>query len=301
MSIVVMGTVALDSVKTPCGERDNQLGGSAAHFAMSARLFCPVHLCAVIGRDFPQKHLTFFKKLHINIDGLAVKEGCTFRWKGEYPAHDLNIANTLHTELGVIHNCVPQINPHHQTTKNVFLANYDPDVQQAFLDQFKRRPQFVGMDTMNLWINTKKKSLTRLIKQVDLLIVNDSEAKAFTDERNLLKAAKAISRLGPHMVIIKKGEHGVLFYSQNFVFALPAYPLEEVLDPTGAGDTFAGGVMGYLAKASKINSQTLLKALSYATILSSFNVQGFGMSKTSKLTLAKVNERLNGYKKFFKF
>jgi Sugar kinases, ribokinase family len=189
MSIVVMGTVALDSVKTPCGERDNQLGGSAAHFAMSARLFCPVHLCAVIGKDFPPKHLAFFRKLGINIDGLAVKDGCTFRWKGEYPAHDLNSANTLHTELGVITTCVPQICAHHHNTRNVFLANYDPDVQQAFLDQFKK-PGFVGMDTMNLWINTKKKSLTRLIKQVDLLIVNDSEAKAFTDERNLLKAAK---------------------------------------------------------------------------------------------------------------
>jgi len=300
MSIVVMGTVALDSVKTPCGEKTDLLGGSAAHFAMSARLFAPVHLCAVIGHDFPKKHLAFFKKLKINIDSLALKDGCTFRWKGEYPAHDLNSANTLHTELGVILNCVPQISAQQKNSKNVFLANYDPDVQQAFLAQF-HKPEFVGMDTMNLWINTKKPALTRLMKQADLLIVNDAEAKAFTDERNLLKAAKALSRQGPHMVIIKKGEHGVLFYSKNFVFALPAYPLEEVLDPTGAGDTFAGGVMGYLAKASKINSQTLIKALSYATILSSFNVQGFGMEKTAKLTLARVEERMKRYREFFKF
>jgi len=300
MSLVVMGTVALDSLKTPHGRKKDLLGGSASHFAMSARHFTPVHLCAVIGQDFPKKHIRFFRNKKINTDSLTIEQGKTFRWKGEYKAQDLNVACTLNTTLGVIVNCLPRLTNTQKNTKNVFLANYDPDLQLEFLCQMNK-PDFVGMDTMNLWINIKKKSVARLLKKAHIVIVNDAEARDFTGEKNILKSAKALLSYGPKMVIIKKGEHGGIFYSKNHLFALPAYPLEEVIDPTGAGDTFAGGVMGYLSKARKLNSKTLIKAVSYATIFSSFNVGGFGMQKTAKLTMRDVEARMKVFREFFRF
>jgi sugar/nucleoside kinase (ribokinase family) len=295
-----MGTVALDTVKTPHGEKKDLLGGSAAHFSMSAGLFTEVHLAAVIGRDFPAKHIAFFKRKGIDITSLRIEEGCTFRWQGEYHPDDLNTARTLATELGVIASCLPRLSEPQKRLKNVFLANYAPEMQSAFLKTMSN-PQFIGMDTMNLWIHTKRPQLLKLIKKAHLLIVNDAEARDLTHEKNLLKAAKCLISYGPSMVIIKKGEHGGIFYSKKLLFALPAYPLEVVVDPTGAGDTFAGGVMGYLAKAKKINEKTLVGALSYGTILSSFNVEGFGMERTAKLSLHDVEKRLNTYRRFFKF
>lgn len=300
MSLIVMGTVALDSLKTPHGTKKDLLGGSAAHFSLAARHFTNVHLSAVIGNDFPQRHINFLKKKKINTESLISKPGKTFRWSGEYLAYDLNTAVTLDTTLGVIVRHKPSVTAKQKKIDNVFLANYDPDLQIEFLESLNK-PKFVGMDTMNLWIDAKKGSVTELMKKVDLIIINDAEAREFTDEKNILKCAKALLKFGPKMVIIKKGEHGGIFYSKNHLFALPAYPLEEVIDPTGAGDTFAGGVMGFLSQAKKINSKTLIKALSYATILSSFNVQGFGMARTKDLTLPKINQRLKVFKEFFNF
>ncbi len=300
MSLIVMGTVALDSLRTPHGIKKDLLGGSAAHFSLAARHFTNVHLSAVIGSDFPQRHINFLEKKKINTESLLAKPGKTFRWSGEYLAYDLNTAVTLDTTLGVIVRHKPTVNIKQKKIENVFLANYDPDLQLEFLESLNK-PKFVGMDTMNLWIDAKKGSVTELMKKVDLVIVNDAEAREFTDEKNIIKCAKALLKIGPKMVIIKKGEHGGIFYSKNHLFALPAYPIEEVIDPTGAGDTFAGGVMGFLAQAKKIDSKTLIKALSYATILSSFNVQGFGMARTRDLTLAKVNQRLKVFKEFFNF
>ena len=299
MSLVVVGTVALDSLRTPHGVKQDLLGGSAAHFSMSARHFTNVHLSAVIGNDFPQRHVNFLKKKKINTESLLVKPGRTFRWSGEYLAYDLNTAVTLDTTLGVIVRHKPTVNTKQKKIDNVFLANYDPDLQIEFLNSLNK-PKFVGMDTMNLWIDAKRPSVAALMKKVHLVIVNDAEAREFTGEKNILKCAKALLKCGPKMVIIKKGEHGGIFYSKNHLFALPAYPLEEVIDPTGAGDTFAGGVMGFLSQAKKINSKTLIKALSYATIFSSFNVQGFGMAKTKDLTLTQVNQRLKVFQEFFK-
>ena len=267
---------------------------------MAARHFTNVHLAAVIGKDFPKKHISFLKNKKINTESLIIKSGKTFRWSGEYKPHDLNTAVTLKTTLGVIIESTPTITAKQKKIDDVFLANYDPDVQLEFLNSLNK-PKFVGMDTMNLWISIKKKSVAKLMKKVHLIIVNDAEARDFTGQKNILKAAKSILFLGPKMVIIKKGEHGGIFYSKNHLFALPAYPLEEVIDPTGAGDTFAGGVMGFLAQSKKINSKTLIKALSYATILSSFNVQGFGMDKTKNLTIGQVNQRLKVFKEFFNF
>ena len=300
MSLVVMGTVALDTLKTPHGTRKDLLGGSAAHFSMSARHFTNVNLSAVIGSDFPKPHIKFLRSKKVNLDSLLVKKGCTFRWTGEYKAHDLNTAETLNTTLGVIIECTPTVNAKQKHIKNVFLANYDPDVQYEFLSQMDK-PDFVGMDTMNLWINTKPKSVAKLMKKAHLVVVNDAEARDFTGEKNILKATKALISRGPKMVIIKKGEHGGVFYSKNHLFALPAYPLETVVDPTGAGDTFAGGVMGYLAKVKKIDSKALIKAVSYGTIFSSFNVEGFGMDKTKNLTLEKIHGRMKIFREFFRF
>ncbi|MCK4994384.1 MAG: bifunctional hydroxymethylpyrimidine kinase/phosphomethylpyrimidine kinase [Candidatus Omnitrophica bacterium] len=300
MSLVVMGTVALDSLKTPHGVKKDLLGGSAAHFALSARYFTNVHLSAVIGQDFPQKHITFLKNKKIITESLLMKPGKTFRWSGEYLSYDMNTAVTLNTTLGVIVQSKPTVSAREKNIENVFLANYDPDIQLEFLSKLNK-PKFIGMDTMNLWIEAKQGSVAELMKKVHLVIVNDAEARELTDEKNIIKAAKALLKFGPKMVIIKKGEHGGIFYSKNHLFALPAYPLEAVVDPTGAGDTFAGGVMGFLAESKKINSKTLIKALSYATILSSFNVQGFGMDKTKNLTLPQVNKRLRVFKEFFNF
>ncbi|MCG2713204.1 MAG: PfkB family carbohydrate kinase [Candidatus Omnitrophica bacterium] len=300
MSLVVMGTVALDSLKTPHGIKEDLFGGSAAHFSMSARHFTNVHLSAVIGEDFPKKHISFLKSKKINTESLLIKSGKTFRWNGEYLAYDMNTAITLNTTLGVIVEFKPTVSARQKNIENVFLANYDPDIQLEFLSKLNK-PNFIGMDTMNLWIDAKKQSVAKLMKKVHLVIVNDAEAQDFTSEKNILKAAKALLSYGPKMVIIKKGEHGGIFYSKNHLFALPAYPLEEVIDPTGAGDTFAGGVMGVLAQSKKINSKILIKALSYATILSSFNVQGFGMEMTKNLTIAQIEERMKVFREFFNY
>lgn len=297
MSLVVLGTVALDHVKTPSGAKKDMLGGSAAHFSMSARLFTQVHLVAVVGRDFPQRHLDFLKRKGIDLTSLKIGQGKTFRWAGEYKKGDLNTALTLATELGVLENYVPEIADHQKNMPNVFLANFDPDLQMKLLSHIKR-PQLLGLDSMNLWITHKQKSLKRLMKQVDLFVANDSEARALTGEHNLIMAARALRRMGPRMIVVKKGEHGVLFYSDKFMFSFPAYPVDKVLDPTGAGDTFAGGLMGYLSRMRKTDEKTLRKALLYATTVASFNVQGFGMAATAPLTMREVEARMKTLIKF---
>ncbi len=298
MSLLVLGTVALDHVKTPSGAKKDMLGGSAAHFSMSARLFTPVHLVAVVGRDFPEHHLDFLRRQGLDLTSLKIGQGKTFRWRGEYKKGDLNTALTLATELGVLEHYVPQAAEHQRDLPNVFLANLDPDMQMELLSTL-RKPKLIGLDSMNLWINIKLPSLKRLMKKVHLFVANDAEARALTGEHNLIQAARKLSGMGPNMVVIKKGEHGVLFYSKSIMFAFPAYPVDRVVDPTGAGDTFAGGLMGYLSKAQKVNETTLRKALLYATTLASFNVEGFGMTKTASLTASDVERRLKTLIKFF--
>ena len=291
MSLLVTGTVALDNVKTPSGIKRDMLGGSAAHFSMSARLFTDVHLVAVVGKDFPKKHIQFLKRKGIDLSSLMEGDGKTFRWEGEYKETDMNTALTLATELGVLLAFDPQVAHHQKNIANVFLANIDPDMQMGLLKIIKR-PKLVGLDSMNLWIQHKKPSLLKLMKKVDLFVANDAEARALSGEENLIKAARALRRFGPQLIVVKKGEHGVLFYSDKFMFSFPAYPVEKVVDPTGAGDTFAGGLMGYLSEEKKLNEKVLRKALIYATTLASFNVEGFGMSKTAVLTLPKVQKRM---------
>ncbi len=290
MSLLVLGTVALDNIKTPSGLKKDLLGGSAVHFCMSARLFTKVHLAAIVGRDFPPEYLQFLRKKGINLDSLLVTDGETFRWEGEYKAEDLNKALTLATRLGVLESYLPEIALDHKKIPNVFLANIDPDVQLTLLEKM-HGPRLIGLDSMNLWIDIKRPSLLKLMKKVDLFVANDAEAKTLTSEINLIKAAKQLRRMGPKLIVIKKGEHGVLFYSDDYSFSFPAYPVEHVVDPTGAGDTFAGGLMGYLTKVKKVNKETLKHAVLYAITVASFNVEGFGNARTEPLTMLMVQKR----------
>ena len=299
MSLIVLGTVALDDLKTPAGEKKNILGGSAAHFSMSARLFTDVYLVSIVGEDFPHEHVQFLRERDIDLTSMIDRQGKTFHWRGEYKDEDFNTAITLSTELGVLANYAPQVAYFQRNIPHVFLANFDPDVQTQFLS-LMNQPEFVGLDSMNLWINTKKKSLLNLMKKVHLFVANDAEARALSGESNLIKAAKALRTLGPQFIVIKKGEHGLLVYSDRFIFSFPAFPIEYVVDPTGAGDTFAGGLMGYLSKAEKINEKTLREAALYAATLASFNVEGFGTEKTAALTLPLVRNRMKKLKKYMR-
>ncbi len=294
MSILVLGTVALDTVKTPLGFRKEILGGSAAHFAMSARFFTNVHLAAVIGEDFPEKHINFLRKKGIILTSLIKEKGKTFRWEGQYQG-DCNCALTLDTQLGVLADFNPCISEKEKRIKNIFLANIDPDIQMRLLDKMSC-PKLVGVDSMNFWIKHKRGSLLKLLKKTDIYVANDAEARDLSGRSNLLLAARALKALGPKMIIIKKGENGVLFYSDNFLLSFPAYPVFKIIDPTGAGDTFAGGLMGYLAKAGGFTKPVLKKALGYATVIASFNVEGFGMGKTSRLNMRAILTRLKRFK-----
>jgi len=316
MSIIVLGTVALDTVKTPYGAREHMLGGSAVHFAMAARLFTEVNLVAVVGSNFPRKHIDFLRKKGINLSALTQAEGKTFQWKGRYQG-DLNTACTLNTELGVLTQFKPKLSEAHRRVKHIFLANVDPDIQQGLLSQM-RSPRLVALDSMNYWIIHKRRALLRVLKNVDIYVANDQEARSLTQESNLIKAAKSLYSLGPRVILIKKGENGVLFYSDKFtppfpriksnvegragfIFLLPAYPTDRVVDPTGAGDTFAGGFMGYLAKAGRLNAATLKMAVAYGTIAASFSVEGFGLDKTARLTMRDLEKRLVNFKKCLLF
>ena len=299
MSIIVLGTVALDTVKTPYGKRIEMLGGSAAHFSMAARIFTDVHLVAIVGKDFPQKHINFLQNKGIVLDSLIKTGGKTFKWEGEYEG-DLNCALTKKTELGVLLEFCPRVAKHQQKIKNVFLANVDPELQMKLLDCLQV-PRLVGLDSMNFWIHNKRKALLKALKRVDIFVANDREARDLSGENNLIRAAKALSGLGPEMVLIKKGEHGVIVYCDKFVFSLPAYPTDTVIDPTGAGDTFAGGFMGYLSTQKKLDLKAVKKAAVLGTITASFNVEAFGMERTSKLALKDLKARLEKFKKIVLF
>ncbi len=299
MSIIVLGTVALDSVKTPFGRRTELLGGSAAHFSMAARLFTRVNLIAIVGSDFPKKHMAFLRDKGLNLSSLSVDKGKTFRWEGQYEG-DLNSALTLNTQLGVLSVFKPEVSEAQRKIEYIFLANVDPDIQEHLLTRM-HSPKLIGLDSMNYWINTKRKALIKLLKHIDIYVANDQEARALSGESNLIKAAKALCAMGSRMVLIKKGEHGVLFYNKKFIFSLPAYPVEKVIDPTGAGDTFAGGFMGYLTQAGKVDAAAIKKALAYGTVAASFNVEDFGLSRTSKLRRADLERRLSQFKKCFSF
>jgi sugar/nucleoside kinase (ribokinase family) len=299
MSVAVLGTLALDTVKTPYGRKENILGGSAAHFAMAARFFTNVNLVTIIGEDFPKKYIDFLRNKGIVLSSVMIGKGPTFSWHGEYK-EDFNTAITLSTELGVLSVFKPRIAEHQRWIEYLFLANIDPDIQRYLLRSM-RALKLVGLDSMNYWIRNKRKSLIRLLKEVDIYLANEAEARELSGEYNLIKAAKSLKHLGPPMIVIKKGEHGILFYCDKFIFSLPAYPVHKLVDPTGAGDTFAGGFMGYLAKKNTLRHRDIKRAIAYGVACASFSVEGFGLKKISKVRMKDINARFNGLKKIINF
>jgi sugar/nucleoside kinase (ribokinase family) len=292
VSVVVVGSVALDSVKTPFGERTEALGGSAVYFSYSASFHSDVKLVGVVGRDFPSQHLNLLRRRKINLEGLQVVEGDTFRWSGFYE-YDLAEAKTLDTRLNVFEKFIPNLPESYRSADCVFLANIDPDLQLRVLRQV-RRPKLVAADTMNLWISTKKEKLKALCKEIDILILNDGEARQLSGRASLIQAGRLIQSWGPKYVVVKKGEHGVLLFSKKNIFSAPAFPLEEVFDPTGAGDTFAGGFIGFLnKKGNRLDETTLHQALFYGTVMASFTVEKFSLDRLQTVRPTDIARRLS--------
>ena len=302
MSVLVVGSIALDTVKTPVEEHADLLGGSASYAAVGASFFTPVNLVGVVGDDFPKAHIDYFRTRQIDLAGLQTVPGKTFRWSGEY-MWDLNTRETRSVELNVFEHFNPVLPAGYDATPYVLLANIGPNLQNHVLDQAKQ-PRFVIADTMDLWINIALDELLRLLKRVDMLILNDGEARQLTKETSLIKAAKKIREMGPRYVVIKKGEHGALLFGEpGEFFSCPAYPLEDIHDPTGAGDTFAGGLAGYLASLdhAEVKFTTLRKAVVYGSVLASFNVEKFSLERMRTLTDADVAERYEVFRRMSHF
>jgi sugar/nucleoside kinase (ribokinase family) len=299
MSLLVVGSIAFDSVKTPFGQVEEVLGGSATYFSTAASYFTNVSIVAVVGTDFPDKHLLFLKSRKIDIEGIEKREGKTFRWKGEY-GFELNEARTLDTQLNVFQSFRPKLPESYKDKKVVFLANIDPDLQREVLQQVKD-PVLVACDTMNFWIEGKKSALIETLKLVDVLLINDGEARELSGEPNLVKAADMILSSGPKTLIIKRGEYGALMFSDKKIFAAPAYPLESVYDPTGAGDCFAGGFMGYLANTMNFEESNIRKAIIFGSVMASFNVEAFSLDRIKTLDYAEIKNRYGEFKKLTHF
>ena len=299
MSILVVGSVAFDSVETPFGKADNVLGGSATYFSTAASYFSEVKLVAVVGEDFPDDDSDFLKSKGVDVNGLKRVQGKTFRWQGSYD-YDLNEAHTIATHLNVFERFKPEIPLAYQNTPYVFLANIDPVIQLDVLLQVEK-PKFVACDTMNFWIEGKPDALKRLLSKVDLFVLNEGEAREFAGEPNLVKAAKQILSYGPKTLIIKRGEYGALMFNGNSVFSAPAYPLESIFDPTGAGDSFAGGLMGYLANTDDTSESNIRQAIIFGSVMASFNVEDFSLNRLKTLTLKEIHERYRQFKQLTHF
>jgi sugar/nucleoside kinase (ribokinase family) len=293
MSLLITGSIALDSVKTPVEEHHHLLGGSASYASISASFFTPVNLVGIVGSDFPKQYAELFKKHHVNLDGLQVVDGQTFRWSGEYE-WDMNKRRTLSVCLNVFETFQPHLPEHYKNAPYVFLANISPQLQLHVLAQVER-PKFIVADTMDLWIEIAKEPLLELLKKIDCLILNESEARELMKETSLIKAGRAILKLGPKFVVIKKGEHGCLLFAEDLFFSAPAYPLEDIRDPTGAGDCFAGAFAGYLAKVDQVNHDTLRKAVIYGSVIASYNVESFNLGRLQTLTQRDISERYDAF------
>lgn len=289
MSLLVVGSVALDSVATPFGNVEDALGGSACYFSASASFFSEVQLVAVIGDDFPAQHTDFLASRNVDLSGLQRSSGETFRWKGRYD-FDLNEAHTLDTRLNVFEQFKPQLSETHRDAEYVFLANIDPELQLDVLQQVKQ-PKLVACDTMNFWIEGKRDALIKTLAHVDILIINEAEVRQLANEANLIKAAEIVRSFGPGTLVVKRGEYGVLMFSEHAVFAAPAYPLESVFDPTGAGDTFAGGFFGYLASTQNHDEASLRRATVFGTVMASFTVEKFSLDRLRELELPEIEQR----------
>jgi sugar/nucleoside kinase (ribokinase family) len=293
--LLVIGSVALDTVETPFGKVTEALGGSATFFSYCASFFTQVRLVATVGDDFPEQHLRLLKDKGVDIAGLRVTSGGkTFRWTGAY-GYDLNEARTLDTQLNVLAEFHPALGEDLARVPYLFLANIDPRLQLDVLRQMKTRPRLVALDTMNFWIQGQRDDLVRVLREVDVITINDAEARQLAGEPNLIKAARAIAGLGPRTVVVKRGEYGALLLTEGNFFVVPAYPLEAVFDPTGAGDTFAGGFMGYLASQDRVDAATMRRAMVYGSVMASFTVEDFSLSRLTRLTEAQIDERYRAF------
>jgi cytidine kinase len=300
MPLLVVGSVAIDNVETPTQKRENLLGGSATHFSYAASFFTTVRLVGVVGADWPEEHTKLLSSRNIDVSGLhRVKDGKTFTWTGRY--HDnMNDRDTLDVQLNVFGEFDPVLPESYRRAKYVFLANGVPAVQMKVLSQVPGRRLAVA-DTMDLWITTAREDLDKLLGQLDGLVLNDSEAKLIADTENLVTAGHRVREMGPKFVIIKKGEHGAMFFSEHETYVLPAYPTPNVIDPTGAGDSFAGGMMGYLSERDNFEAETLKTAMAYGILVASFNVEGFGLERLTEITRVDIDERMAAYRKMLSF
>lgn len=301
MSLLVVGSVALDTVETPFGNVKDALGGSAVYISIAAGYFTtPIRLVAVVGGDFPKEHIKFMESHQIDLDGLQkVEAGKTFRWGGKYH-YDLNVRDTLFTDLNVFKNFDPKIPSGFKSSSYVVLGNIDPVLQLRVLNQINK-PRLVVGDTMNYWIETKPKELMKTMKFMNAIIVNDSEARLLTHEPNLIKAAKKIIKMGPKIIIIKKGEHGAMLVTDDTIFSAPAYPLETIFDPTGAGDAFAGGFIGWIARTDDLSTENLKRAVVYGSTLASFCVEKFSVDSLRDLSYLKIRDRFHSFMDLSRF
>lgn len=296
MSLLVVGTVALDSVITPTDHRDRVLGGSATYFSYAASYFTPVQLVGVVGEDWPNEHTELLQSRGIDTTGLTIVPGKkTFYWRGKYMSN-MNDRETLEVHLNVFGEFDPVLPESFRDSPYIFLANGAPAIQMKTLSQC-RRPKLVMADTMDLWIKETHDELLELLKKIDGLVLNDSEAKLLTQEENLVRAGQRVLDLGPKFVIIKKGEHGAMFFSKDEAFVLPAFPTDRVVDPTGAGDSFAGGIMGYLAYKDEVTSQRLKEAIAYGTLVASYNVEDFSLERMKQIDRSHLDERFAAYRR----
>ena len=294
MSIVVVGSVAYDSVETPYGTRERILGGSATYFSTSASNFTGVRLVAVVGRDFNEEDRNFLQGRGVGLEGLVVEEGETFHWKGRYEG-DMNEAQTLDTRLNVFERFSPQLPQAYRSLPTLFLANIDPELQLQVLDQMER-PQLTAMDTMNFWIEGKRDALLKLLPKIDVLLINDAEARSLAGESNTVRAARVIrEQMGPKRVVVKRGEFGVMVCSPDGFFVAPAFPLETVVDPTGAGDTFAGGFIGSLDRDGTLDEASIRRAAVYGTVMASFTVEDFSLDRLKRLERSEIEGRYEAY------
>jgi sugar/nucleoside kinase (ribokinase family) len=299
MSVLIVGSTALDSIKTPTAHNPRLLGGSASHAAVAASFFSPVKLIGVVGEDFPEPYLRLYRKHKIDLEGLQIVPGKTFHWSGEYEVN-MNNRRTLATELGVFETFTPRLPAAWLNIPFVLLANIAPSLQLHVLNQM-RRPKFVVADTMDLWLNIALPDLLKLLRRVDGFVLNESEARQLAQEDNLFRAAKKIHKLGPKHVIVKKGEHGAILSNRSGLFVSPAYPLQDVVDPTGAGDSFVGGMMGYLAAAKGPVEGNLRRAMVYGSVVASYCCEDFGLNRTTRVTRAGIEKRVRELEQLTRF
>jgi len=300
MSLLVVGSVAFDSVETPFGKCEKMLGGSASHFSISASFFTDVSIVGVVGGDYTEAEQQVFDSRGINTRDLErIDEGKTFRWRGRYD-YDLNVAHTLETQLNVFADFKPKLSAESKSARLLFLGNIQPDLQREVREQMPNA-ELVALDTMNLWIENTRDSLLRTIKGVDVVIINDAEARQLTGIPNLIKAAREILSWGPKALIVKRGEYGAALFTGGNYFAIPAFPLESVFDPTGAGDSFAGGFMGYLSSQEKLDEDAMRRAMIFGSVMASFNVEEFGTERVRRLTHQEINDRFRAFKRMTHF